>query len=200
MSYSEYGGCGYRNGDKVDAASDAVVTPDMANAGSPGHWPGFGPVADRMGMEAFYALKAKSVDGHVVIGDGPVLIALHKQSTMTVHVLEKGVFTEIDLVAIGDDLPDGLVSEYGDGSLNLDTDALQDHGAPIRFRIDGHLIEYQLASGGRPVQHVRLTQPDGTVWTGFSGYEIGAGHDESDTQLAVSRHRQIFRHQMDASA
>ena len=75
MGYSEYGGHGYRNGERLDAASDAVVTPDMSNAGSPGHWPGFGPVADAMGMKDFYDLKARSVDGHVVIGDG-----VHRQA------------------------------------------------------------------------------------------------------------------------
>lgn len=194
MGYSEYGGHGYRNGERIDAASDAVVTPDMSNAGTPGHWPGFGSVADAMGMKDFYDLKARSVDGHVVIGDGPVLVALHKRRTMTVHVLENGAFTEVDLVAIGKDLPDETVSMYGDGSLHLDDDALLRLDAPVRFEIDGHLIEYRLVDDPQLMQHVRLTQPDGTVWTGFSGSEIGAGHDESATRTIERRHRELFPH------
>jgi hypothetical protein len=192
MGYSEYGGYGYRNGDRIKAASDAVVTPDMANAGTPGHWPGFGPVADDMGMQAFYALKERSVDGHVVIGDGPVLVALHKLTTMTVHVLENGAFTEIDLIAIGQDLPDDIVSDHGDGSLHLDRDALELLADPLRFMIDGHLIEYRIARDPQIVQHVRLTQPDGTVWSAFCGSEIGEGHDEADTAPIVEKHRRIF--------
>jgi hypothetical protein len=192
MGYSEYGGHGYRNGERIGASSDAVVTPDMSNAGTPGHWPGFGAVAEAMGMQDFYTLKERSVDGHVVIGDGPVLVALHKRTTMTVHVLENGAFTDVDLVAIGKDLPDEVVSMYGDGTWHLDDDALLRLDESVRFEIDGHLIEYRLDDDPQLMQHVRLTQPDGTVWTGFSGSEIGTGHDEAATRPVVRRHRELF--------
>lgn len=192
MSYSQYGGLGYRNGELVEAASDAVITTEMDNLGRAGVWPGFTDAASRMGMEVFHDLRSRSVSGHVVMGDGPVLVSLHKQTAMEIHVLADGKFDEIDLVAIAVDLPDGLISDWGDGTLHLDSDALIRHGEPVRFEIDGHVVEYAVRQDPQLVQHVRLTQSDGTVWTGFSGSEIGAGHDDEDTAPVIVKHRAVF--------
>jgi hypothetical protein len=179
MSYGEYGGLGYRDGALVESASDAVITPEMENVGTHGSW------TDRSG-------RPDAVYGHVVVGDGPVLVALHKQSYLSIHLLADGAFAEIEPTSVAVDLPDELVGDHGDGELVLDAHALASHGRPIRMELEGHAIEYLVRHEPRMVQHVRLVQPDGTVWTAFSGAEIGAGHDEDDTRAAAARHAGAF--------
>lgn len=185
MGYSDYGGRGYRGGMHVPDASDAAVTTDLVNVGSEG---GLRP--------AEAADKTKCVSGHVVLGDGPLLIALHKQRTITIHLLEYGAFREIEPIDVARGLPEAHVAEW-DGVRSIDVEAMQTGGGPVRLEIGDAVVEWRIEDRNNIVQHVRLTQADGTVWTGFSGYAIGAGHDDEDedgaaTSIVERRHREVF--------
>lgn len=188
MSYSQYGGVAFRGGIRVPNASDAVLTPELVNLGTPGVYPGFVDAIDALGKAAFEGERARSISAHVVLGDGPLIIALHKQVTMAVHLLVGDAFSEVDLCQFGVDLPEGTVAD-DDGHLSLDTYQVERKGLTLRFEVAGNAIEYRII---RSVQHVRLTQPDGTVWSGFSGSEIGAGHDDEETAPFIRQHLKLF--------
>lgn len=181
MGYSQYGGMGYRNGAHVPAASDALITADLVNHGTPGGFPAK-DVDEKDG---------RAVGGHVVIGDGPVLVSLYKH-TLLVHLVVGDRFQELDLATIGVDLPEEVVIVFDDGTSILSQDRLVEGTDTLRFEVAGHVIEYRMIAHYRWVQHARITQPDGTVWTGFCGSEIGAGHDDEDTDPIARRHLTIF--------
>ena len=46
MAYSDYGGYGYKNGERVEDRSDAVISPEVTSI--PGMYPGwgYGPTRD----------------------------------------------------------------------------------------------------------------------------------------------------------
>ena len=55
----------------------------------------------------------------------------------------------------------------------------ESNGDNGKGEIEGYKFEW--AQWEDPAQvELRLVEPDGTVWTGFSGYGIGAGHDPDD--------------------
>lgn len=179
MGYSGYGGYGYRDGVRIENASDALITPDSVNHGVPGGL----PPADL--MRAANGETGAAINGHVVIGDGPVFVSLYKH-TLGIYLLADSAFHEQNPETIGVELPDGVVLDFGDGTAMLCQDRLVETTETLRFEIEGHVIEYRLVAHPRWVQHARITQPDGTVWTGFCGLEIGAGHeDEDDDSTAV---------------
>ena len=185
MGYSGYGGYGYRNGGRIETASDALLTPDCTNHGVPGGFPPGNLMASANDD------PATAIYGHVVIGDGPVFVTLLKH-TLSIHLLADGAFHDLNLQTIGVDLPDSVLIDFGDGTCMLDADRLVEETETLRFAVDGHLVEYRMVAHPRWVQHARLTHPDGTVWTGFCGSEIGAGHDDEDTDPIERRHREIF--------
>lgn len=43
-------------------------------------------------------------------------------------------------------------------------------------------------------QHARLTQPDGTVWSGFSGSEIGCGFEDTLHDHRLANTSRMFLH------
>lgn len=185
MSYGGHGGLGYRNGELVENASDALLTPDCVNHGDPG---GF-PPSELMVLAN--GETGAAINGHVIIGDGPVFVSLYKH-TLCIYLLADGRFHELNLMTIGVDLPDGVVVDLGDGTCALSQDLLVQDTDTLRFEVEDHVIEYRMIAHPRWVQHARITQPDGTVWTGFCGYEIGAGHDDEDTDPIARRHQTIF--------
>lgn len=192
MSYSEYGGNGYRNGVHIVNASDAIITPELENLGEPGYNAAYGNAARTMGRDEFDAACAQAVKGHVVLGDGPILVALHKSNTITIHIQENGAFREVEPVDIADDLPEDAISEYNSGLRTIDTQYVKDKALLVRMTLEGHSIIWSI--NARPnFQQVQVTQPNGTVWSGFSGYEIGAGHDEEDTAEYAERHQAFVR-------
>lgn len=187
MAYSDYGGYAYRNGDRIPDRSDAVITADMTNLGEEGAYPGFVAIAKGMSAEQFEEARAASVDGHVVLGDGPVLIAMYKQTSFSVHVLSDGKFTIVDLLEAGKDLPDAAISEY-DGKRHFSSWNLANKDVgKVQFEVAGHQIEALFEESDNYYQFARLTQPDGVVWTGFSGYGVGAGLEDCGYGYSTSR-------------
>lgn len=199
MSYSEYGGIAYRNGAQVDDRSDAMIMPDMTNIGQPGCIPDHRTAS--MSADEFEAVQESCVRGHVVLGDGPVLVSLSKRSWFEICVLRDGAFhalTDQELAAAAVDLPEDLL-ETDDGDIvvphALDRFRLGDmdgHEGVVRFQVDGHLVEYRMLRVQGYAQHARIIQPDGTVWSGFCGWEIGYGFDDDMTAPHAARHATAF--------
>ena len=82
MAYSDYGGYAYRNGVRVIDRSDAVIT-DTAES-VPGVYPGFAFVAQGMSPDDASREMHENPHGHAVLGEGPLYVALYKQSDIYV--------------------------------------------------------------------------------------------------------------------
>lgn len=202
MGYGQYGGIAYRNGARVDDRSDAMIKPDMGNLGIPGCIPD--PSTAGMSASDFAAIRKSCVRAHVVLGDGPVLVSLNKTSWFDISVLRDGAFhalTDQELAAAAVDLPEDLLEKDDDGEpvapRALDRFRLGDmdgHEGVVRFGVDGHVVEYRMMRVRGYAQHARLTQPDGTVWSGFSGSEIGYGFEDEDDMTGphIQRHATAF--------
>lgn len=179
MAYSDYGGYAYRNGERVEDRSDAVIRPDMVNVGEAGCYPGFVALAAGQTQAEFEQVRDTSLDGHVVLGDGPVFAVMYKQSYLMAYRLVDGAFVEAPELK-------GF-SGY----------ELAENDAPaITFDLDGHKLEALFEQTDNYYQYVRLTHPDGTVWTGFSGYGVGAGLEDCgygySTEDQVDRLQEVF--------
>jgi hypothetical protein len=66
----------------------------------------------------------------------------------------------------------------------------------ITFEIDGYIIKLFYEEDDNYYQYAELTQPDGTVWSGFSGYGVGAGLEDCEygfsTSDRVKRLKELF--------
>lgn len=196
MAYSDYGGFAYRNGVRVEDRSDAVIGVDMVNHGQPGVWPGFVAHANGKTPEEAQEQREMSVDGHVVLGDGPVLVSMYKQTSLRVFVVKDGALFPQGLAEIAVDLPPELLTTW-EGKPDVNTfEAAEQNAGVLRFEIEGHQIEAVFEQTDNFYQFARLTQPDGTVWTGFSGYGVGAGLEDGDhgysTEACVERLETVF--------
>lgn len=163
MAYSDYGGHVERSGIRVRERSDAAPTPDGL-VSTPGSYPGWS-----------FPVVVRTPSYHALLGDGPVFVGLLKQTTF---VVMRGP-EEIDpntILTGREDLPEGVLHDDG----WIDSDPLLEKGRPLRMEVDGHRIEIFWTREDNFYVYARLTQPDGTVWTGWSGYGVGAGHEDVD--------------------
>lgn len=151
MAYSDYGGYAYRNGERVEDRSDATITPEGDTYGTPGSYPGFALIGAGMPADEIRARLAWP-KGHAVLGDGPVFIVLYKQGAS----LYKGQQAQTKWAGWDDDPP----QRY-------------------HIELDGHTADIVLTYEDNYYAYARLTQPDGTVWHGFSGYGVGAGLEDA---------------------
>lgn len=161
MAYSDYGGYAYRNGIRVVERSDAVLTPEGVQS-TPGQWPGWTIEAGR-GGQSFHAL----------LGDGPIYVGLYKQSGVHVHRLAERL-DPVDLLR--EPTPDA--TEGFEGQRWINDDSFRSRGVPCVLEADGCTIEVHWTYEDNYYQYVRLTQPDGSVWHGWSGYGVGAGLED----------------------
>lgn len=164
MAYSDYGGYAYKDGKRREDRSDAVIDEGLIKS-TPGMWPGFTIPAGRAGGSY-----------HVLLGDGPIFVGLYKQSTVSVSRLGES----IDLLSIAVGLPEEAIGQWDDGEKYLDTSFFSDgdYEDPARFEIDGYRIEVYWIYDDNYYQFVKLSQPDGSVWHGWSGYGVGAGLED----------------------
>lgn len=178
MAYSDYGGFAYRNGQRAEERSDAVFSTEGLQS-TPGSWPGWTIPEGRNGKSY-----------HVILGDGPVHVCLYKQSSLTI----KRNGDDVDLISACT-VSDVPVQTYGEGRW-LDTDHFKKTEERCSFEVDGHQIEVFWREEDNHYQYVRLTQPDGIVWTGFSGYGVGAGLEDGghgySTEDRESELRNLF--------
>jgi hypothetical protein len=162
MAYSDYGGYGYRNGLKVVERSDAVLTPEGLKS-TPGMWPGFVFQEGRNGRSY-----------HVILGDGPIFVCLYKQSSLSVHRLSE----ELDITSLLKHPEPHWVDQWewkGEPRRSINVDWFKSSELPCPIEVDGHAIEARWTEEDNHYQYVRVTQPDGVVWCGWSGYGVGCG-------------------------
>lgn len=159
MAYSDYGGYAYRNSSHVIERSDCTIGPEGDTYGTPGMYPGFALAAMGVPQEEILR-RAEWPSGHVVLGDGPVYVVLRKTYASVYRGAEC-----ID-----------------DAGVARDWDNSEDHSC--HAVVDGHTIEVVYTEEDNYYVYAKITQPDGTVWHGFSGYHVGAGFepDEEDPE------------------
>ena len=188
MAYSDYGGYAYRNGERVEDRSDYTIMPDGKGFGTPGSYPGFALIA--AGASHAQAMEAiRYPHHHAIIGDGPLFVGLHKQSGLHVY---RGA-NEVDLIPVS---PPSCFHEWK-GEKYFALPEPEYEAWPIVIEIDGHKIEAVRLHTENYFIYVRLTQPDGTVWTAFSGYGVGAGLEDAgygySTSDCVDELERVFR-------
>ncbi len=152
MAYSDYGGYAYRNGVRVEERSDATITPEGDTFGTPGCWPGFAMLAADVPHDEVRK-RIEWPSGHAVLGDGPVYLVLRK----TYATLYRGPEAQ--------DLP--IDRE------NYDADEVR-----RTVELDGCKVDLIYTQEDNYYVYARLTQPDGNVWHGWSGYGVGAGLED----------------------
>ena len=177
MAYSDYGGYAYRNGVRIEERSDATITPEGDTFGTPGIWPGFGMMMDGVSHEEVQK-RIEWPHGHAVIGDGPIYGVLYKQGYFQIFRGQE----VLDMIKIGKDIPEDAlqINEWSDSTEpSIDTEYFIEKNVPCKFEVDGYLFEvYWTYEDNYYPEYVRMTQPDGTIWTAFSGYGVGAGLEE----------------------
>lgn len=177
MAYSDYGGYAFLNGVRVEERSDFTISPDGAGFGTPGSWPGFAMIAAGA-SEAEVKERIQWPHHHVVLGDGPIFVGLHKQSSTLIYRLGENL-CEVDLlVPESRDLVDTWKDEDGKVHRWVDSDKAITADRPAIFEVDGHRIEVRYTHQDNYYQYAKLTQPDGKVWYGWSGYGVGAGLED----------------------
>lgn len=176
MAYSDYGGYAYRNGVRVEERSDCTIKPDGDTFGTPGSWPGFAMLAAGVpGGEVKKLIQYPH--GHAVLGDGPIHVMLYKQSTL--RVFRAGV--ELDTADLLESPTSEQIYEYewnGKKRRDINTDHFRDNDIPCVLTVDGWRIEARWTHEDNYYQYVRVTQPDGVEWCGWSGYGVGAGLED----------------------
>lgn len=176
MAYSSYGGFAFRNGEQVISRSDCIIKPGGDVFSTPGMWPGF---VSQKGAEPV------GPSGHVVLGDGPIYLTMYKQS----HVeLWRGM-EELQMVGYTVNAsPAGFytIEVKGEKFQRPEGEYFRRRGDPLVLHVHDHIIEIHWVETDNYYVHAIMQQPDGVVWSGFSGYRVGAGwDDEGKTRSAV---------------
>jgi hypothetical protein len=156
MSYSDYGGYAYRNGERVEDRSDFTLLPGGGSFGTPGAYPGFAAIAGGASQEDVEKIVS-APHHHAVLGDGPIFVGLHKQSSVLVYRETPEGFESVEIPDEWEDIDDESRREW---------------------TVDGVKIEAVRTQEDNYYQYVRVTQPNGVVWHGWSGYGVGAGLED----------------------
>ena len=127
MTYSDYGGYAYLNGIHITERSDTSIKIDSTT----------------------------EIDGHVVLGDGPIYIVLYKQYAIIYSGGERLKTFSYPL----DITDDRTINEF--------------------LNIDHHDISIYLTYEDNYYVYAKLEQPNGNTWYGFSGYGVGAGLEDA---------------------
>lgn len=167
MAYSDYGGRAYSHGRREERC-DVVLSEDVITS-SPGIYPGFVLPEAQTGSKF-----------HVLLGERELLVGLYKQTSAT--ILLRG--EEVPLLRCVQERIEG--DAYGDGEDDFNSDPWQEEGRPATFEVEGHRIH--IFWSDRPcVIFAHVTHPDGTEWSGWSGYEVGAGFDGPQAEKEAER-------------
>lgn len=182
MAYSDYGGYAYKNGQRIEDRSDAVLSPAGIKS-TPGMWPGW-TIPEGRGGQSYHAL----------LGDGPIFVGLYKQSTLGVHRLGE----DVDLLKLLKHAEPEAISSYeheGKTHRYLNTDYFRNGDKTCVLEIDGCKIEVRWTYEDNYYQYVRMTQADGSVWHGWSGYGVGAGLEDCGYGFSTEeRETELFWH------
>ena len=154
MAYSDYGGYAYRNGDRVEERSDCSLKPDGTVVGSPGQYPPF--AAEARGEDMFDCMKLPT--GHVVLGDSPIFVALHKY--FSVYIYRGGELVD----AIHPD------TEFWDN--NKTSNEVESHAVRTVDFVEIDVVFRHTAEGGFGC-YVEVQQADSTIWHGWTASVAG---------------------------
>lgn len=160
MAYSDYGGYAYKNGKRVEDRSDATITPEGDTYGTPGSFPGFSLLAAGV-PRAEVMQRIEWPSGHAVLGDGPVYLVLRK------------IYADLYYNAERQELP-------------IDRDDYEVNEVRRTVELEGCKVELVYTREDNCYVYARLTQPDGNVWHGWSGYGVGAGLEEAGYRFSTS--------------
>ena len=127
MAYSDYGGYAYLNGIHITERSDISIKIDSTT----------------------------EIDGHVVLGDGPIYIVLYKQYAI--------------IYSGGEQLK----------TFSYPLDITDDRTINEFLEVDGYFIQIYLTSEDNYYVYAKLKCPSGNTWYGFSGYGVGAGLEDA---------------------
>ena len=127
MAYGDYGGYAYLNGIHIAERSDTSIKIDSTT----------------------------EIDGHVVLGDGPIYIVLYKQYAIIYSGGERLKTFSYPL----DITDDRVINEF--------------------LNIHHHNISIYLTYEDNYYVYAKLEQPNGNTWYGFSGYGVGAGLEDA---------------------
>lgn len=159
MAYSDYGGYAFRNGERIVGRSDACLTTRGVQS-TPGMWPGFVIPEGRNGGSF-----------HALLGDGPIHVGLYKQSSLSICRLG-------EKVNIVDQLPADAIYTCDNGEKFISADYYKCGDIPCELNVDGWKITARFLEDDNHYLFVRVEQPDGVLWHGWSGYGVGAGLED----------------------
>lgn len=111
---------------------------------------------------------------HAVLGDGPIFVGLYKQSHFVVKL--RGKELAPDAIA---DTSDPEAFQDIDGKKYVNTDSFIDSAKPLILKVEGFTVILKWEHTDNYYQYAKLIQPDGSVWTGFSGYGVGSGFEDN---------------------
>lgn len=120
-------------------------------------------------------IRAGGFGCHAVLGDGRVRLGLYKQSDLFVYL--DGKRLDVTKLLAGTLEGEAAIILEGLNSNVLNTEVFRRNGVPCVMEAGGCRIEVFFTSEDNFYQYARLTQPDGTVWLGWSGYGVGTGDD-----------------------
>lgn len=156
MSYSDYGGYAYKDGVHIEDRSDYTWTPE-GGFGTPGVYPGFAALTAGATREEALALQDMP-RGHAVIGDSKFLVTLYKQSSVIVYDISDNQPKELYDISPYEEIYENFHIAQKDIDLG-----------------DGYELNIFFIEEDNYYCYARLKQPDGHIWTAFSGYGVGAG-------------------------
>lgn len=187
MAYSDYGGHAYKDGKFREDHCDVRI---------------YGEGSDKKGDHYPYFFGDKKKDdlpsAHVSLGDKSVRVMLYKQSWFEIWREGKKLNNfKILTQESKDAVPDYQTSyKDDDDQPYFNTDAFLSAGKAAVFWFNGYRLEMFWEETDNHYQYARLTQPDGSVWTGFSGYGVGNGLEECgygfSTDKCIERLKELF--------
>lgn len=191
MAYSDYGGYAYKNKELRIDHCDRVLYYENSEE-------------DIHNYPFFFTQEAQDKNNypnmHVSLGDMKVRVGLYKQSTFQIYK-DGEMLNSLDVLSDKSKIEvENYKTDYVDDKTQrpyFNDDAFTDRGRIAYFDIgDGYLLEMFWEQTDNYYQYAKLTQPDGSVWTGFSGYGVGNQLEDCgygfSTKECSERLEQIF--------
>jgi hypothetical protein len=123
---------------------------------------------------------------HAILGYGPIQVGMYKQNYT--EFLKNG--TKLQASTIKNVRCE---KEFD----HIDDDWYRHNSEFLTCEIDGYKISIWYEVTDNYYQYAKMIEPDGTVWTGFSGYGVGNGLEDSpyhgfDTNVCIDRMKELF--------
>ena len=182
MAYSDYGGHAYLNGEHQIARSDCVLTDEPKSI--PGMYPGFAYLMQHAPSDEYERDVKTYPNGHVVLGDGPAYVALYKQTTVRVWAFERQL--DLESLATGP-IPDECYTDAYGPRRFAPTDRIEELGEMrLAFSLPAAKLDVAWTYEDNYYVYARMVTDSGDVWTGWSGYGVGAGLEDAGYGFSTS--------------